>query len=201
MSLMKTLARVAAGVALAKGIGAVMKNQNGGTQRAPKGSSGGILDDLFANNTGRDGGRQTGTGGLTDLLGQVLGGATRGGAGTGSRYGGPRSTGAQAGVGGLLDQLTNAARGAGLGGMLDQLTGGTKPQGGTGTGGGLGDVLAGMLGGGAAAGGLASKGAQPSNDASFGELFNDAVIRQDEPEIAPTPEQNAVAGLMLRAMI
>ena len=49
--------------------------------------------------------------------------------------------------------------------------------------------------------GPAQRGAQPRNDASFGEVFNDAVARQDEPEIAPTPEQNAVAGLMLRAMI
>nr|HRO15698.1 tellurite resistance TerB family protein [Paracoccus sp. (in: a-proteobacteria)] len=41
----------------------------------------------------------------------------------------------------------------------------------------------------------------PRNDASFGEVFNDALRHGDEPETAPTPEQNAVAGLMLRAMI
>ena len=32
-------------------------------------------------------------------------------------------------------------------------------------------------------------------------LFNDAIAKGDEPEIAPTPEQNALAGLMLKAMI
>ncbi|KGJ15911.1 tellurite resistance TerB family protein, partial [Paracoccus sanguinis] len=57
----------------------------------------------------------------------------------------------------------------------------------------------------AALGGLlngpAQRGAQQQNDASFGELFNDALARQDEPEVTPTAEQNAIAGLMLRAMI
>ena len=63
--------------------------------------------------------------------------------------------------------------------------------------------------GGAAAGGMlgdllrgpARHGSQPQNDRSFGELFNDSLATQDEPEVAPTPEQNAVAGLMLRAML
>lgn len=58
-----------------------------------------------------------------------------------------------------------------------------------------------MAAAGGAAGALARKDSQPSNDASFGELFNDAVINKGEPQVAPTPEQNAVAGLMLRAMI
>ena len=49
--------------------------------------------------------------------------------------------------------------------------------------------------------GPARHGSQPQNDRSFGELFNDSLATQDEPEVAPTPEQNAVAGLMLRAML
>ena len=32
-------------------------------------------------------------------------------------------------------------------------------------------------------------------------MLNDSLARNDEPEVAPTEEQNAVAGLMLRAMI
>lgn len=180
MSMMKSLARVAAGVMLAKGIGAMMKSQQGGgatgRSTAQRGTGGGLLNDLLANNTSGSAG-----GSVSDMLGQVLGGARRGG----SRYGGAGTAGAQGGLGGLLDSL-----------------GGGRPGGAQG--GGLGDLLGGLLGGaaaGGAAGGLARKDAQERNDASFGELFNDAISTGNEPEVAPTPEQNAVAGLMLKAMI
>lgn len=196
MSLMKTFARVAAGVMLAKGIGAVMQNRSNPQSGTTRGQSGGgLLGDLMKGNTGG------GSGSLQDRLGQMLGG----GAGSGTRYGGRNSAGAQGGLGGLLDGLAGRTRGSsggGLGDMLGQLAGGAR--GGTGGSGGLGDLLGGLLGGGAAgaaAGGLARKGSQPTNDASFGELFNDSIARNDEPEVAPTPEQNAVAGLMLKAMI
>ncbi len=206
MSLMKTLGRVAAGVILAKGLGAAMQQHQQGRPggRIPQSRSGqgGLLGGLFGNNTGPGQG-----GNLGDMLGQVLGG---GRPGSGSRYGGPQSRGAQGGLGGLLDNLTNKARtggstggSGGLGDLLGQLGGGSKTRS-AGTGGGLGDLLGGLLGGAAAggvAGSLARKDSQPTNDASFGELFNDAVINNGEPEVAPTPEQNAVAGLMLRAMI
>ncbi|MFV0301581.1 MAG: tellurite resistance TerB family protein [Paracoccus sp. (in: a-proteobacteria)] len=224
MSLMKTLARVAAGVMLAKGIGAVMKNAQAsgpgsqGRTTSSRQTGGGILGDLLGNNTGQSGNRSTGSGGLGDILGQVLGGGAAAGAGSGRRYGGPNSTGAQGGLGGILDNLTNQARnsrggssggaGGGLGDILGQLTGGSKtrpgPTGGSSAGGGLGDLLGAVLGGAAgasAANALTRKGSQQTNDASFGELFNDSLQRGDEPEVAPTPEQNAVAGLMLRAMI
>ncbi|QFG37993.1 uncharacterized membrane protein YebE (DUF533 family) [Paracoccus pantotrophus] len=203
MSLMKSLARVAAGVMLAKGIGTMMKNAQ---NRPPSGggrSSGGLLDELFGNNTGQAGDRRSGSGGLGDMLGQVLGGRSGGATvvGGGAPYGGPNSS-----------RHTGAAQG-GLGGLLDQLTGG---RGSTGSGvlggaaaGGLGGVLGDLLGGRGAqpqghapqAGGLAQKDAQPQNDASFGELFNEALASGDEPTTAPTPEQNALAGLMLKAMI
>lgn len=183
MSLMKTLARVAAGVALAKGIGAVMNQHQQGNQRGNRQTGGGLLNDMLSGTQGRGGAG----GGLGDVLGQVLGGQT-GGAGTGRPYGGPNSRGAQGGLGGILDQLTTNSRGSSGADVL----------------GGLGGILGGLLGGAAAggvAGGLARKGSQAQNDASFGELFNDALIKNDEPEVAPTPEQNAVAGLMLKAMI
>lgn len=192
MSLMKSLARVAAGVMLAKGIGAMMKNaqgrqgQTGGRQPSSGGrSSGGLLDDLLGSNTGGGGNRNTGSGGLADMLGQVLGGRS-GGAGSGSSYGGansPRRGQAQGGLGGILDQLSTGAAAGGLGGLLGGILGGggtqqPSPQ-----------------------EKLVQRGSQPTNDASFGELFNDAIAKGDEPEIAPTPEQNALAGLMLKAMI
>lgn len=205
MSLMKSLARVAAGVMLAKGIGAMMQHRQQGSARPATGArtadsmrgsagGGGLLDQILGNNTAPGGG-----GGLSDMLGQVLGGR---GAGSGTRYGGPQSAGAQGGLGGILDSLgqRRGTQGGGLGGILGQLGGGSAPGGQ----GGLGDLLGGLLGGaaaGGAAGSLARKDSQASNDASFGELFNDAIATGDEPEIAPTAEQNAVAGLMLKAMI
>lgn len=193
MSLMKSLARVAAGVMLAKGIGAMMKNaqsrpgQSG--QTGQRQSSGGLLDDLLGSNTGGGGNRGTGSGGLGDMLGQVLGGRT-GGSGAGSAYGGPNSPRrgqAQGGLGGILDQLSTGAAAGGLGGLLGGILGGGGQQSGQQSG--------------QSQGQLAQKGSQPANDASFGELFNDAIAKGDEPEVAPTPEQNALAGLMLRAMI
>lgn len=210
MSLMKSLARVAAGVMLAKGIGSMMNQRQQGGTASNRQTGGGILGDLLNTGTGSGGQtRQTTSsgGGLGDILGQVLGGGSAGGsaggAGTGRRYGGPNSSGAQGGLGGILDSLTGGGQSGGsqsggqttrgsstggLGDLLGGLTGGAAA-------GGLGGILGGMLGG------QAQRGAQPQNDATFGELFNDSLARQDEPEVAPTAEQNAIAGLMLRAMI
>lgn len=192
MSLMKSLARVAAGVMLAKGLGSMMQQQQQSRQgQGSHRTGGGILGDLM-----NAGSRRGGSGGLNDLLGQVLGGRS-GGAGTGRPYGGPNSAGASGGLGGILDNLTRNAGGSrgtaggygqGGGGLLGGLAGGAAA-------GGLGGLLGGILNG------PAQRGAQANNDATFGEVFNDAVARQDEPEVAPTAEQNAMAGLMLRAMI
>ena len=202
MSLMKTLARVAAGVVVAKGMSAAMRSASA-SQQSPRRTGGGLLDQIMQGNQRG----QSQSGGLGGMIGQVLGGQSSG-AGTGRRYGGPNSTGASGGLGGILDQLTNASRSqgssGGIGDLLGQLTGGTRTARTGQSGGGFGDLLGGLLGGGAAAaagGALAQKGAQQTNDASFGELLNDALSSDGEPEVAPTPEQNAVAGLMLRAMI
>lgn len=197
MSLMKSLARVAVGVMLAKGVGAMMKNaQSRPAQAGARPGSGGLLDDLLGNNTTQAGNRSRGSGGLGDMLGQVLGGRS----GTGQSYGGQHSPrqagmgGAQGGLGGILDQLSGSGRGSSTGGLGGLLGGGAA--------GGLGGLLGGLLGGGQAqSGGLAQRGAQPANDASFGQVLNETLASGQEPATAPTPEQNAVAGLMLRAMI
>ncbi len=169
MSLMKSLTKVAAGVMLAKGIGTMMNNQQGGSPGQRK-SGGGLLDNLLGNNTGGASG-----GSLNQMLGRALGGGGTG-AGGGS-------------LGGLLDKLGGQGRGSvGSGGSM----------------GGLGGMLGGLLGGaaaGGAAGHLATKDSQEKNNASFGALFDDALAHDGEPQVAPTPEQNAMAGLMLRAMI
>lgn len=207
MSLMKSLARVAAGVMLAKGIGTMMKNAQGrpqgsaGTERAGQQPSGGILGDLLGNNAGQGRTAGAGSGGLGDILGQVLGG--RGTPGSGSSYGGAHSPKQSGGLGGILDQLTSGRSGstsASAGGGLGGLLGGAAA-------GGLGGILGDLLGGGRTAqagttsGGLAQKDSQPQNDSSFGDLFNQSLATGQEPDVAPTPEQNALAGLMLRAMI
>ncbi|WP_337957327.1 tellurite resistance TerB family protein [Paracoccus sphaerophysae] len=196
---MKSLARVAAGVMLAKGVGSMMRTaQQGQRTASTRTTGGGILGDLMNGMGGAQGRTASTGGGLGDILGQVLGGGQTRSVGTGRPYGGPNSTGASGGLGGILDQLTGggAARtgsaGGGLGGLLGGLAGGAAGGAAAGS---LGGLLGGLLNG------PAQRGAQRSNDASFGEVFNDALSRQDEPEVAPTAEQNAVAGLMLRAMI
>ena len=209
MSLMKSLARVAAGVMLAKGIGTMMKNaqarssQTAGGAHGRQPQSGSILDDLLGNNTQHAGTRQAGSGGLGDILGQVLSGRGTPSAGGGTPYGGARSP--SGGLGGILDDLTRGRGGATTTGSSDGGLGGILA--GDAAAGGLGGILGDLLGGGgqARAGtpaeGLAQKGSQPSNDTSFGDIFNQTLASGNEPEVAPTPEQNALAGLMLKAMI
>lgn len=149
MSLMKTLAKVAVGVAVAKGASAMMNNRGSSGANA---GLGGLLGDLAGGGAGA-------RAGLQDALGGLMGG--KGGLG---------------GLGGLLD---------GLGGA-----GGATP-------GRLQDMLGGMLGG----LGAATARRPADNGAGFGQVLNSAFDQTPEPEIEPTPDQEAVAALMLRAMI
>ncbi|KAJ04757.1 tellurite resistance TerB family protein [Sulfitobacter mediterraneus] len=117
MSLMKTLAKVAVGVALAKGASSMMKK--GGSSQGAGGGLGGLLGGLA-------GGGSASGGGLNDMLGGFLGGA-----------GGTSRAGSAGGLGGLLEQLggSGGSGGAGgLGGLLGGLAGA----------GGAGGLLAGM---------------------------------------------------------
>lgn len=158
MSLLKTLAKVAVGIAVAKGVGGMMK-KGAGNPQAPTGSGGG----------------------LGDLLGQLGGGAAGGQAG--------------GGLGDLLGKLGGGAggQGGGLGDLLGQLGGqATRGQQGGGAGGALGDVFGDFIGEGAK---------QTQNNESFGDMFNDAIAKQDEPSVQPSADQEAVAALMLSAMI
>ncbi|UWR23824.1 tellurite resistance TerB family protein [Sulfitobacter sp. S190] len=176
MSLMKTLAKVAIGVAVAKGAKSVMergRQQQGqtGTTQAGGGGLGGLLGGL----AGAAGGSAGAGGGLNDMLGGMLGG---------SRAGGGLGSG---GLGGLLESL-GGAQGAssgsgGLGGLLGGLAGAA----------GAGGLLGGMSG--------AVKKAPPSNDSSFGAVLNSQFDQTPEPEIQPSQDQEATAGLMLAAMI
>ncbi|WP_298857051.1 tellurite resistance TerB family protein [uncultured Sulfitobacter sp.] len=182
MSLMKTLAKVAIGVAVAKGANAMMKGGSGGTSQA--GGLGGLLGGL----TGGAGAQ--GGGGLQGMLGGLLGGGAAGG-----------STGS-GGLGGLLESLGGGAQtgGAsaqgGLGGLLGGLAGG----------GGAGGMLGGLAsaaGAGGLLGGLTSAmgNAPAQNDQSFGAVLNSQFDETPEPAIQPSQDQEAAAALMLAAMI
>jgi uncharacterized membrane protein YebE (DUF533 family) len=99
MSLMKTLAKVAIGVAVAKGANAMMNKRSGAG--SSQGGLGGLLGGL--------GGGSKGAGGLQDMLGGLMGGS---------------QGGASGGLGGLLENLGGGTRGGGLQGMLGGLAGG-----------------------------------------------------------------------------
>lgn len=198
MSLMKTLARVAIGVAIAKGVSSMAKGS--ASRPTSGGSSGG--GSIFGGRTSSQSG-----GGLEDIMGDILSGGRTTGQPTGS-----------GGLGGLLEELTGTKTtrrtsapaptrsGGGLDDLLGQLTG-------AGGSGGLGDILGGVLGGaaggalGGALGGRSAGGASqggtitPNRDASFGEVLNQSFGKKGEPQAMPTPSQDAAAGLMLRAMI
>jgi uncharacterized membrane protein YebE (DUF533 family) len=217
MSLMGTLAKVAIGVVVAKTVSGMVRGSGASTgSRGSVGSDGrfggthspgrttgleDVMKDVFGKeaNTpsttrqsdpfGQDSGPVVANepagggmgGGLGDLLKQ-LGGA-KGGAG-----------GAGGGLGDLLEQLggAKAGRSGGAGGGLGDVIG----QLGQGGGGGLGDLLGGILGG-AAGGAMTQRGATKG----FGDLLNEALGNGGEPQAAPSAQQEAAAGLMLRAMI
>ena len=196
MSLMKTLAKVALGVALAKGASSMMHG------RGRTGGRGGLLGSLTNAGQGAD----QGAGGLGGALSSVLAG---------------RSAGSP-GLGGMLENLTRGrgtgalggTRGGGLDGLLGGLLGGGSTGGlgggagqglGSGATGGLGSGTAGVLGGalgGGLLGQLAAKADRPSGEPAMGfGAALDAAADPDREAPPVTPEQEAAAGLMLRAMI
>lgn len=139
MSLMGTLAKVAIGMAVAKGV----KSMTSGSA-----SSGGGLGDLLGQLTGGGSSSSSG-GGLGDILGQ-LGGAKGQSGGIGDLLGqltGGSAKSARSGTSGLEDLMGGVFNKApqsggavgGLGGLLDSLAG-SKADAGTGAGG-LGDML------------------------------------------------------------
>ncbi|MEO0765148.1 MAG: tellurite resistance TerB family protein [Pseudomonadota bacterium] len=181
MSLMKTLAKVAIGVAVAKGASSMMKSRGGAQTAGAGGGLGGLLGGLA-------GGAQGGGAGLQDMLGGLMGGAQSG-------------TGA-AGLQDMLGGLMGGAQGrtGGLGGLLENLGGAG------GTSGGLQDMLGGLAGSAGAGGLLGALGGAvaqrpQNNSASFGEVLNSAFDQTPQEAIEPSADQEAAAALMLRAMI
>ena len=123
MSLMGTLAKVAIGVAMAKGASSLATGRKGGTAGAGSGS---IFGDLLSPG-GSGSAQQGGAGGLSDILKDLSGGSAGGIGGLG-------------GLGAILSGKSGA--GGGLGGMLDGLSQASRPTGGTEpSGGSLGELL------------------------------------------------------------
>lgn len=187
MSLMKTLAKVAIGVAVAKGVSTLAKgSQSGriGTGGSAGGSAGGGLADMMGsilgNGTGGTKTASTGGGSIGDLLNEL------GGAGQSTRT---STRSSQPDLGAILGQLTGGSAGAGggLGGLLGQLTS-------AGAAGGLGGLLGGMLSG----QGTGQAGGQAGG---LGGLLDQALRNGGEPDTAPAPEQELAAAVLLKAMI
>ena len=153
MSLINTLAKVAIGVAMAKGAGHLAKRG------------------------------KSGNGGIGDLLGSVLGGASN------------TSSASSGGLGGMLDGLSKASRPSGSSGSggIDDLLGGLSAKMGSRNAGagGLGDLM------GALSGGMAATGAS----GGFGDLLNQVLAGGGQTPVSATPDQEAAAGLMIEAMI
>ncbi len=173
MSMVSTLAKVAAGAMVARGVGKMMGGGGGAG-----GGLGGMLGGML--------GGQGGAGGLGGMLGGGQGGAQ---GGLGGMLGGMLGGGQQqsGGMGG--------AGAGGLGGMLGGMLSGQGQQGGAA--GGIGGLLESLGGGGAPAQGQA----QPPASGSLGGVLNSAFENFGEPEQAPSPAQEDMAKLFLRAMI
>jgi len=208
MSLMKTLAKVAIGVAVAKGVGSMMQKRGaaqadstagrGQTYGGSNSPQAGGFEDRMGEMLGKGARRDDSgvpSGGLGDLLDQLGGGQAErgrapGGASLEDMLGGLIGRGgAQSDGGGGLGDLLKGGQQGGNGGGLGDLLKGAQQGGG---GGGLGDLLGGLLGGASQGGG---------GGGSFGDLLNQSLQRGGEPETAPSTEQEAGAALMLRAMI
>lgn len=238
MSLVSTLAKVAIGIAIAKGVSSLAKAGQGGQVVG----GGTPMGDNYSPQSGGTGGS------LSDMMGEILGGGRGGADAPTAQTGG--------GLGGMFDQLPDAATkkisgknranaptsiddilggsaaaptgGGGLGDLLGGLLGGASAagrsasgtQGGGGLGGGgLGDLLGGLLGGaqgggsttshastgggglgdllGAVLGGAAAGGA----GGGLGDMLNKALTGKTAAQEEPTHAQELAAGLMLKCMI
>jgi len=183
MSLTGKLAKIAIGIAVAKGVKKMMSGGN--DAQSNTGGLGSILGQLGQASQGQSGG----LGSILGQLGQNSGGQA-GGLGSilgqlGQNAGGQSS----GGLGGLLGSIAGAAGGgnsqSGLGGVLGGLLGGSQQSQ---AGGGLGGLLGSLAQGSSAGGGL-------------GGLLNQAMDNFGEPEAQPSAEDEQAAGILLSSML
>jgi len=196
MSLLGTLARVAVGVAIAKGVGNMMQASRQGGTAAPRPGTGTTYSGTQSRNTAPAG--SGAPGGLQDIMRDVLSGTPAGQTASAGRAPSPQPGSLPGGLGGLLEQLAGGS------------AGGTATRAGTSPGAGGLDGLLGSLASGGALGGLvgaaggaaAAPGrAAPEPNAGFGDLLNQSLRNYGEPDVPPVPQQEAAAALLLRAMI
>lgn len=166
MSFIGTLAKVAIGVALAKGVGSMIAKSNAG---------GGTTDTAGAPRSPQPSTKTAQSGGLGDLLEQFTGAAT-----PAAKDASPGAGRSGSPSGGGLDEIIGQLSKGGLGDLLGQIAGTIVKSNET-----------------AAPGKVQQAGPQKG----FGELLNEALQKAGEPEAKPTPNQEAMAALMLRAMI
>jgi uncharacterized membrane protein YebE (DUF533 family) len=228
MSLVGTLAKVALGVAVAKGAGYVLAQRSSGSGAAGRGSPSTGNDDLLGSILGgtppgdqfshprRGAPAQAGQPSLGDMVDSVLGGGSPRPGAAAQPSPSRASPGGQPGLQDMLGSLLGGGGAGspglqgGLGGLLEQLAGGGggsagRPGSPAGGGSGL-DAIIGSLAsalGGAAAGAGAGGGStqQAGGSGGFGELLNQSLRTGGEPKVAPAPQQEAAAGLMLKAML
>lgn len=199
MSFIKTLAKLAVGVAAVKGVGNLVQKRAGTStgQASGTGGLGGMIEDLLGAGRGADAGSGRGQGGgsIDSLLGSLTGGFS-------SDANRNRSTAPSGGIGDMLRQALGGKGGAqgGVGDLLASVLGGRGAAGGSGGGalaGGLGGLL-GALGG--ALGGVTSGSAQAATPQSL----QDALASGSDaahPAQAAALEAELEAAVMIRAMI
>lgn len=181
MSMVRTLAKVAAGALVARGVSGMMRGGGGG---GAGGGLGGMLGGMLGGQGGAGGGLggmlgggAGGQGGLGGMLGGMLGGQ--------QPQQGQRPTG--------TSDLGGAVGAGGLGGLLGGMLAGKGQQGG-----GIGGLLESL--GGQGAQNAPDTPPQPQSG-SLGGVLNSAFENFGEPEQPPTSEQEDHAKLFLRAMI
>lgn len=156
MSLLSTLAKVAVGVAVAKGVSSMASGKSGGASRGGAGTG-----SIFGGANSRPSGQ--GSDNPLGDLGSILSG----------RSGGEAASG---GLGGLLESLAGGASGSsGGGGLLDSLSQASRPGGGQ------------MV--------------PPPRGGSLGDMLNQALDHYGEPDTPPAQEHEDAARVMLRAML
>lgn len=174
MSLVSTLAKVAAGVMVARTVkGMVGGGRGGSTSQAGMGSSSDGLQDMLGQVLSGGGSRRapSGSGGLEDMLGQVLGG----GATSSGRAGSAQAGGLQDMLGQMLGGGGAAAASGGLGGILNELSQLSQPN--------------------------ASGFSEARGTDDFGTILNQSLDGFGEPQRAPSREEEELAGILLRAMV
>ncbi len=136
MSLTGKLAKIAIGIAVAKGVKKMMSG-GGNQQNQSGGGLGGLLGGLAGQSSGR--GQAGGLGSILGQLGQASSGQSAGGLGglLGSLAGGSSGGGSQPGLGGMLGgllggQQAQSGGAGGLGGLLGSLAQGSGGAGGLG---------------------------------------------------------------------